>query len=299
MSRAPSISAAARSLRQPQPLISQQLARLEQELRVPLVVRGPQGITLTEAGEIFAQTAQDVLARMEQAQRELRETHREASGLVKIAMTPAAAQAVLVPLTAAVRQTLSLVRLNTFEAFNLHAQTWVQDGTVDLAIVYEPDPNLELVSQVLLHEELYLISSPEAWPFDSPPGSDVRYDALLDLDLILPSRSQRRTIERYQAALNKPLRITMEVDSMTQINELVAQGAGYTIFTPVAVRNLHQSGKLVRGRIIEPNILRPVYLVYRKGQLKRRAVRAVADLVRSLTAEQVLRGEWEGHLPAP
>lgn len=62
-----SFSRAAQNLHLTQPALSRQVKDLEEELGVPLLVRGSNAVTLTEAGEIFYDEARDLLARADQA----------------------------------------------------------------------------------------------------------------------------------------------------------------------------------------------------------------------------------------
>jgi DNA-binding transcriptional LysR family regulator len=62
-----SFSRAADNLHLTQPALSRQVKDLEEELGVPLFVRGKNAVTLTEAGELFYEEARDLLARADQA----------------------------------------------------------------------------------------------------------------------------------------------------------------------------------------------------------------------------------------
>ncbi len=62
-----SFSRAANNLHLTQPALSRQVKDLEDELGVPLFVRGTNAVTLTEAGEVFYEEARDLLARADQA----------------------------------------------------------------------------------------------------------------------------------------------------------------------------------------------------------------------------------------
>lgn len=67
-----SFSRAAKNLHLTQPALSRQVKDLEDELGVPLLVRGTNAVTLTEAGEIFYEEARDLLARADQAVQRVR-----------------------------------------------------------------------------------------------------------------------------------------------------------------------------------------------------------------------------------
>ncbi len=62
-----SFSRAARNLHLTQPALSRQVRDLEDEIGVPLLLRGTNAVTLTEAGEVFYEEARDLLARADQA----------------------------------------------------------------------------------------------------------------------------------------------------------------------------------------------------------------------------------------
>ncbi len=62
-------SQAASKLHLTQPAISRQVKALEDELNVPLLVRGPRSVSLTHEGEIFYEEAQDLLTHVERVKR--------------------------------------------------------------------------------------------------------------------------------------------------------------------------------------------------------------------------------------
>ena len=68
-----SINAAAKANGIPQPSLSRTIRELEETVKVPLVVRGRQGITFTKAGEIFAAHIGSVLSELDRAIEEAQE----------------------------------------------------------------------------------------------------------------------------------------------------------------------------------------------------------------------------------
>src|SRR5581483_5946561 len=88
----------------------------------------------------------------------------------------------------------------------------------------------------LMSEDLYFCAAPDNWPLPTPPGKPVAFSDIHQLDLILPSPNDglRQTIERHSRTLSKPLNVIIEMDSLTQIKELVMRGSGYTILAPAA-----------------------------------------------------------------
>src|SRR6266404_850892 len=73
-----SFNRAAEILHLTQPALSRQVKDLEEELGVPLLVRGQNKVELTEAGELFYEEARQVLARADEAIQRVRgEARRE------------------------------------------------------------------------------------------------------------------------------------------------------------------------------------------------------------------------------
>src|SRR6266700_7651600 len=66
-----SVTAAARALNYAQPSVSHHLARLEAETGTRLVERSGRGIRLTDAGRLLAGRAEEILGRLDAAEREL------------------------------------------------------------------------------------------------------------------------------------------------------------------------------------------------------------------------------------
>src|SRR5689334_25196858 len=85
-----SVSRAAEALRISQPAVSRQVSRLEAELGRSLFVRHGHGVTLTESGRTLLERSQIILRHIEQARSDVRSGNAEMSGIVTIAVPPAA-----------------------------------------------------------------------------------------------------------------------------------------------------------------------------------------------------------------
>ncbi len=96
VARAGSLTAAARALGWTQPAVSQHLAALERSVGLPLVLRGPTGTSLTEAGEVLLRRADAVAAELHAAEEELASLAQLRAGRVRLHCFPSAA-ATLVP----------------------------------------------------------------------------------------------------------------------------------------------------------------------------------------------------------
>src|SRR5260370_14118896 len=95
-----SFSAAAESLGYTQPAISRQIATLEAETGMTLVRRLPGGVRLTDAGRVLVEHTETIMARLTEAERELRALAGLEAGQLRLA-TFATAAATIVPMAIA------------------------------------------------------------------------------------------------------------------------------------------------------------------------------------------------------
>lgn len=88
VARVRSISGAARLLFLSQQTLSEQIRQLERAVGVPLLIRGPRGVSLTAAGERLAVGAVAVAAELEALMAEVRGTTSRACGPQQSATGP-------------------------------------------------------------------------------------------------------------------------------------------------------------------------------------------------------------------
>lgn len=294
-----SLSVAAQKLGVAQPSLSQHLRKMEEELGVALVERSSRGVSATKDGLMVAEHARSICAKFDESMSEIRNLSGELRGTVSFGIPPSAAMAMSVPLAETVRLELPHVRLRAVEAMSSYIKKWIEDGTVEMAIVYDLESSEHLRATHLLNEELHFISAPDNWPFRSPVGSPVEFRDLEKVELILPSSSNglRRTIDRYQTAYGVNLNVVIDMDAMTQIKELVSRGSGHAILAPVAIRDLTERGELISAPIINPVLTRPVHLVNHPARTLSRATKAVEAITLKVAHELVERKIWNATLP--
>lgn len=169
VARAGSLTAAARALGWTQPAVSQHLAALEREVRVPLVLRGPTGTALTEAGERLLRRADAVAAELHAAEEELAALAQLRAGRVRLQCFPSAAATLVPEAVAALAERHPGVTVGLVEAEPPEALPAVAAGDADLAVVFgydgAPADLGRLVWRPLLTEPVHLVL---------PPGEPAR-----------------------------------------------------------------------------------------------------------------------------
>src|SRR3954452_19727816 len=71
-----------------QPALSQQIRALEQQVGLPLFVRHPRGMELTEAGEVLLAEARELLGRSERLERTVEELRSGRTRPLRIGLPP-------------------------------------------------------------------------------------------------------------------------------------------------------------------------------------------------------------------
>lgn len=296
IAESPSLSLASQVLGVAQPSLSQNVQKMEGELGVKLLDRSPRGIKLTEEGIVLVEHAKRICSDMERCIQDIRELSSSVRGTVSFGMPPSSSMVLSVPLAETIRLEYPEVHLKVIEAFSGYLAPWLDDGTVDIAMVYDFADAEKYVSTHVIDEELYFYSAPDAWPFDTSPNDPIPFNKLGNIDMILPTSGLRNTIRRYEESQNMQLNVVIEMDAMRQIIELVSRGSGYTIFAPAATQKQVERGELLQTRIVDPVLTRPVHLVHHPDRVSTRASRTVEEMTLRIVRELVKRGIWQGKI---
>lgn len=296
-----SLSAAAARIGIAQPSLSQHVKTLEERLGVELLVRTPKGVTVTDAGEIMLAHAKTILAAVERATEEVRLSGAEAHGKVAFGLPSSVSMVLSVPLAETMRQELPNVSLRAVEAMSGFIRDWLEDGSIDLGILYDINALRHCKSHLLMREDLFFFAAPDAWPDELPRDGPLPLAAVARQELVLPSINHglRALIERFAKANGIQLKVMVEMDSLAQIKTLVARGSVSTILAPASAHDLVETGALIGIPIIDPAIRRPVYLVRHPEKVITRASREVEKMTIEVIGDLVSRGIWKAELAEP
>src|SRR5437588_2200908 len=133
-----SFSAAADSLGYTQPAVSRQIATLEAELGTLLVRRVPQGAVLTDAGRLLVARAEEVIARLSDAEAELHALAGLEGGRLRLASFASAAASIVPLAIARFRERYPAVELSIMMADPIDSLPLLRSGELDLALSHDP-----------------------------------------------------------------------------------------------------------------------------------------------------------------
>jgi DNA-binding transcriptional LysR family regulator len=276
---------AAARLHLAQPALSQQIKQLEATLGVRLFVRTTRRVTVTQAGERFADHARNVVAAMDHAADDMAAFAAGTAGAVAVGFVGTATYDVFPRLAHRVAAELPGIDLRlTGEMLSPRLLDDLMAGTYDLALVrpaLDGTPDGSVHVETLRTEQLLAVL-PETHPLAGSATVDLR-DLRDETFVTHPAGARSYMHDRVLAACAhagfRPA--TREIRETATMAVLVAAGLGVAL-APEPVRSLGLAGVAYRPlRHVESVDL----LLARRVPPSSPAVDAVADLVRQVASE--------------
>lgn len=291
-----SLSKASRCLFVAQPALSQQLAKLEDEVGKPLLHRSAKGVTPTDNGLALYHHARFMLRQLDQALSIARQEAGEVRGMVSLGLPSTTLVALGLPLMRRIHEKYPGILLNVVEGMSGHIAQMMRLGQLDLAILFTNDVSTKLDAVPLLDEELFVLL-----PKDSklvPAGqTSITVAEVAKLPLILPTGThglRRRVVAEFERRDLTP-HVVAEIDSLTLLMNCVYDGMGLTIKPMSALRHEGERGKHWRAlSIADAKIARRNYVYSIAKTLLSPAASAVAIELQDTARTLVLSGEWQG-----
>ena len=276
-----SITRAAATSGVAQPALSQQLAILENELKVKLLDRSVSGVTPTAAGRILYARAQAILRQFD----DLREAvHREVkplSGTVMVGMPPTMISRFGLPLIGKVCTQHPEVRLQIREEGSLLLNELLTSGKIELSIS-ATRPEGVLTGEEVLTESIVLMYPPSMVLPESASLAD-----LAKLPWVMPRRpnSIRSLIDAVFASANLAANVVVEIDSLYSALEAVRRGFGVGPMTMGVMKEDLEAGRLRVRTLGEAPLMRSMYLAHRRSPGLTPAAQFVFEILRDIAAE--------------
>ena len=284
-----SLTRAAARLNVAQPALSLHVKNMEEDLGTRLLTRSRAGVRPTEAGELLLRRARRILDDLARTEDDIRNLDADPAGVVRLGFPGTISAMVSLPLILAARKRYPRITLNITEAMSGFVGDWLSDGKIDLAVLYSPSRDPEILSDLLLEEELVVV-----WPADRLCAATIDLATLAGEPMVLPSgvHGLRRLVDETCQGLGFAPEIAMEIDSFNNIKRLVAAGFGPSILPLYAVREEVAADRLKVSHIAAPGLWRGAHLMSRKGRPAPRAGAAVRDLLRDVIVELRDTGTW-------
>ncbi|WP_109480271.1 LysR substrate-binding domain-containing protein [Paraburkholderia sp. C35] len=288
-----SLGKAAEKLFVAQPSLSQQMARLEEELGVSLLLRSNHGVTPTAEGDALYRHARLVLRQMEQLRQEVTKGAGSESGTVAVGLPTTMASVLAVPLFERVQDRYPGIRLQFFESMSGYLNELLANGRLDLAILFRESDTPGISALPVLDETLYLLGEPGGV---SSRSATCPLAKLAGVKLVAPgvSNGLRLLIERTFSSEKVELNIVADIDSLPSMLQIAHSGRACTILPSSALAQLDPSRMPKMRKIVDPVIRRPASICWPNGLPMHSASVAVRQTLVELIAERVEGEAWQG-----
>src|SRR5215467_10646056 len=275
--RLKSFSKAAQTCYRTQPAISAQVRQLEQELRAELFERFGSRISLTTAGKIFAEYAEQMLDLRRRAQDAIAELEHNPRGELVIAANEATCIYVLPKVFSQYRELFPQVQLQVDRSYGTRVVEAVMENTADFGLAQLPveEKRLQVVS--IYHDEIRLIVPAR---HRLAERKTVIPQDLVEDWLLLPKQGKTRTrLDEWLELVEDQIKISMELDSTEMMKRFVMAGLGLTFLAVSNCQEESAGGKLKDIALSPEPMVRRLGLIYRKDKALSKAALGFIQIV--------------------
>lgn len=267
--RLKSFSKAAQTCFRTQPAISAQVRQLEQEMNTTLFERLGTRISLTHAGKIFAEYAEQILDLRRRAQDAINELERVPRGELVIAANEATCIYVLPQVFSEYKKLYPNVQLLVDRSYGTKVVQAVQDNLADFGITQLPVTEKKLEVVKVFSDEILLIT-PSRHPLAGLKA--VTPSDVTGYPLLLPkSGTTRSRLNQWLEPVENDVQISMELDSTEMIKRFVIAGLGLSFVAASHCQEELMAGHLAAMGLGPEPMIRRLGLIYRKDKALSRA----------------------------
>lgn len=227
-----------------QSALSHQLRELEKELGAQLFIRAKKKMVLTQAGERFLETAENILAELAKLRCDMERINGEDAGTLRLTTGCYTCYHWLSPVLKSFKEKFPNVRIEVIPEATYNAFDFLMTGQVDLAFVCDRPENPHLEFHPLFDDELMALVDPgHPWagrtaiaPRDFETETLIMYD-VPDQDSIILN-------EFFKAGGNWPGNI-LKLKLTEAVIEMTKAQMGAAILAEWAIRPYVERGELI------------------------------------------------------
>lgn len=287
VAREQSFSRAAQALHRTQPAVSQAIRRLEVELGEALFDRSSKDGTLTAAGRVLYDVAQQILnlrLSAHSAIKELQDLHR---GKLTLSANEYTVM-YLLPVLPVFRARHPHIKVEVRRSLASRIPSEILGRDIEIGVVSYKPADSAIASVPVMMDELALIVAPDH-PLAKKEVVSVRElgaESFIAHNVASPYRERVvRTFEKQKT----PLNISMEMPTLESIKRLVEQGMGVALVPRLTAQSEIARKQVVALTVREMRLERDIHLIYRKGASLSHAARAFLRVAKEARGEA--RGE--------
>ena len=159
------------------------------------------------------------------------------------------------------------MQLSVREGQGAQLETWLEDGSIDLAVLFRQSSTPKNGDVYLVDTATYLVSA-AGDPLTA--RRTVPFSALHKLPLVLFCRPNtwRDRLDQLGAEHGISLNVVVEADSLSFQTQIVADGGVHALLGPYAIAAASKVYRIQSSKVVHPTILRHIALAMsRHGEL--------------------------------
>ena len=273
-----SFSRAAKALHRTQPAVSQAIRRLETELGEPLFDRSSKDGTLTAAGKVlfdFAQQMMNLRHHAHSAIRELRDLHR---GKLTLSANEYTVMGLL-PLIPTFRARHPHIKIEVKRSLASRIPSEILGRDVEIGVVTFKPHDTSISALPVSRDELALIVAPDHPLAERQTVSVRELGAETFIAHNVPSPYRERVVKTFEKH-RTPLNISMEMPTLEAIKRMVENKMGVALVPRLTAQMEIERGLVAGLTVKEMRLERKLHLIYRKGATLSHAAKAFLRVAR-------------------
>ena len=286
------ITKAAEELYISQSSLSQYLARLEQEIGVPLFIRAKGKLELTEAGKLYVQAAERVIHIKNDLYYQMRSLNNKSH--ITLGITSLFGLKMLTTLIPEYKKEFPEVTIEITETNLPSIQKLILDENIDCAMIALNDTSAFDKSQLeLIGQEEVLLGIPATHPYalennQNPITWDNFARIFQDDNFILSKKASTLRVlsDRIFSDIQFQPRTMCETNSIITIRSMVEMGIGIAFIAKTCAAD-HQN---IKYYSMDPPIWRNIAFVHRKGWIQNTPEQVLRQYIRDYFKKEEMQG---------
>ena len=261
-----------------QPAFSARIRNLEMALGAPMVKRGNRFMGFTQEGEIALRWARRMIADARGMRQEIEQARDELSGKLTIGAVPTALTFVA-QIAARLRREHPALTIQVYSRSAREIAQGLEDFSLDAGVSYLESALPAACRAEFLFEERYELLLPREMGPELEGEIAWRAAAAFPLCLLTPNMLNRKIIDdAFQAAEAEPT-LVMETNAFTAALVQVGKGTAATIAPEILAENIGVHTEIVRLKLVEPRIVKPIGVIISEREPVLPAVEALTGVL--------------------
>ena len=276
-----SFTRAAEAVHLTQPGISKHIKALEDEMGVVLFDRQPRRVSLTQAGQILYEAAQDVASSVATAERHIQEMIGLRGGRLRVGASFPAGLYVLPRVLAAYRTKYPAIETTLAIAMTASIVAKVLDNKLDFGLVSADVHHPKLLSLAFMTDELVVIVPAEhKWAH----RRSIKAQELMEETFIVAARGAgaRAIVEERLQAKGITLTNILDFVNVEGVKHAVEAGLGISVQPRAVVQREVEAGSLVAIRLADMDSEMQYVYICRKKQVPSSAQKAFVEMLTNM-----------------